>query len=83
MFFNKKSKIIILGIIGAILIVWAWSYSFSCRIEKISKNLSFSKNEFAKIKKEEEVKRNFSQFKEILREFKKLIEFGNELKVEK
>jgi len=83
MFFNKKSKIIILGIIGAILIVWAWSYSFSCRIEKISKNLSFSENEFAKIKKEEEIKRNFFQFKEVLKQLEKLIEFGNELEIER
>ena len=83
MFFNKKSKIIILGIVGAILIVWLWSYSFSCRIKKISKNLSFSKNEFAEIKKEKEIKRNFFQFKEVLKQFEKLIGFGKELEIEK
>jgi len=83
MIFDKKLKVLIFGILGAILIVFVWVHSFSSRIKKISKNLSFSEDQFAKIEKDKKIKRNFSQVKEIIKEFKKLIEFGKELEIEK
>ena len=83
MIFDKKLKVLILGILGAILIVFVWAHSFSSRIKKISKNLSFSEDQFAKIEKEKKIERNFSQIKEIIKEFKNLIEFGKELEIEK